>query len=470
MNGIPRRLGRWRRAVLAVACASLLALAAPPGLLPTAAADTAPTTTPIKHFIYLMQGPRSFDDYFGTFPGAEGFPAGACQSQGKGRPCVSPHPLHGRPTAGLPGTDADLVSAQVDSGRMDGFVSAYTRQGRDGADAMGYYDAADLPTDWAAAERYVLFDQFHSDAQYGTAANRCYWIAATDPDGDRIPSGGYGDLQNIFDRLDAAGVSWKFYVQSYRTKTSSIGAGSGTDDQAARVPLLDYHRFLDDPALRGHIGDLSQYYADLADGRLPAVAYVASSGSDERSAHSIRAGQQLIQTMVDQLMVSRYWSSSAFFWSYEQAGGWYDQYAPPKTAAGTLGLRVPAILVSPYARVGTVDSTPSAPESALRFIEQNWGLAPLTARDADAASLAGAFDFDAGPRQADLLPGPASGVPPLTAAAVDTGPAITLYSLVAALCAVLLAAAASAAGLRRLRRRGAAAGLSHPRSDSGGQP
>ncbi|MBC3840379.1 hypothetical protein GXW82_09570 [Streptacidiphilus sp. 4-A2] len=233
----PRRPGWCRRAALTV-CAALLPVVGPTGLLPRADAQPVTTTTPIKHFIYLMQGPRSFDNYFGTYPGAEGFPAHACQSAGKGRPCVAPHPLHGLPTAGLPGTDAGLVSAEVDGGRMDGFVSAYTDQGRPGADAMGYYNATDLPTDWAAADRYVLFDQFYSDAQYGTVANRSYWVAAAAPDGDRLPSGGYGNLQTIFDRLDAAGISWKFYVQNYTTKNTS--AGPATDDQAARVPLLDY--------------------------------------------------------------------------------------------------------------------------------------------------------------------------------------------------------------------------------------
>jgi len=118
--------------------------------------------------------------------------------------------------------------------------------------------------------------------------------------------------------------------------------------------------------------------------------------------------------------------------------------------------------VSPYARVGAIDATPSDPESALRFIEQNWGLAPLTARDADAASLAGAFDFAAAPRQADLLPGPASARPPLIAAAVRTGSAVTLYTLVATFCALLFAAAASAVAVRGQRRRG--------EPDSGGQP
>lgn len=422
------------------------------------AASSSATTTPIKHFIYLMQGARSFDNYFGTYPGAAGFPAGECQrsTSGPGSACVRPYSLDGE-SAGPSGVDGELVAAQIDDGRMDGFVSAFAQQGRSGQTAMGYYDGSELPTDWAAAGRYVLFDHFYSDADFGTTANRSDWVAAADPGGNRVPAGGYGNLETIFDRLDAAGVSWKFYVQDYNPKDAGLGSGRSVNDQTARVPLLDYARFLDTPQLRGHIVDLSQYYVDLADGTLPAVAYVASSAGDEQSAHGITAGQRLIQTMVNQLMVSRFWSSSAFLWSYDQSGGWFDQDAPPKTAAGSLGLRVPAVLVSAYAKQGSIDATTSDPESAMRFIEQNWGLTPLTARDADANSLAGAFDFSAGPRPAQLLPGPATTAPETAAADPRTGPATTLYTALAAGCLILLAVIWAAA-LRRGCSLGESAG------------
>ena len=449
-------MSRFRKlAALAAGCA-LLAVNAPAA----DAASGSATTTPIKHFIYLMQGARSFDDYFGSYPGADGFPAGECQKVGSGSGCVRPHSLDGQ-SAGLAGIDGPLIAHEVDGGRMDGFVSAFAQQDRSGQTAMGYYNGAELPTDWAAAGQYVLFDQFYSDDEFGTTANRADWVAAADPDGNRVPTGGYDELPTIFDRLQAAGVSWKFYVQDYNPKNTGLAAGKNADDQAARVPLLDYARFLDDPELRGHIEDLSQYYADLADGTLPAVAYVASSGADEQSAHSIAAGQRLIQTMVNQLMVSRYWDSSALLWSYDQSGGWFDQEAPPKTAAGTLGLRVPAVLVSAYAKQGSIDATLSDPESALRFIEQNWGLAPLTARDADANSLTGAFDFAAAPRPARLLPGPATASAIATVAAADprTGKAVALYAVLVAGCVVLLAVAA-AATLRRNRSLAEPAGRS----------
>ncbi|HTJ67564.1 MAG TPA: alkaline phosphatase family protein [Actinospica sp.] len=433
-------MSRWGRlAAVAAACAA--------GWLGTPAAAHAAgpaTTTPIRHFIYLMQGGRTFDDYFGTYPGADGFPAGACQSLGTSAQraaCVKPYPLHGQAAPTL-AAGSRLIANQLDGGKMDAFVSAYERQGRDGTSAMGYYDRTDLPTSWAAADQYVLFDRFFSDAAFGTVANRSYWIsgAPAADGGNRIPAAGLGNQPTIFDRLQAAGVSWKFYVQGYNpAHTFRAPAAGRLDDQATRVPVLDYARFLDDPRLRGRIVDLSQYYRDLAAGTLPAVAYVATSGADERSARSIPAGQRLIQTMINQLMVSSSWSSSAFFWSYEQSGGWYDQVVPPRTPTGTLGLRVPALLVSPYARRGMVDHAQTDPTSALRFIETNWRLPSLTARDAGAGDLTKAFDFTAAPRKARLLPGYAA----LSASTAAGAPARThvasrLYGVTLALCLALV--------------------------------
>jgi len=398
-------VNRWGRlGALTTACA--LAWLSAPQAARAAGPDTA---TPIKHFIYLMQGGRTFDNYFGTYPGADGFPANTCQPLGttQNAACVKPYPLHDKAVPTL-SAGSHLIANQIDGGKMDAFVSAYERQGRDGTSAMGYYDRSDLPTSWAAADQYVLFDHFFSDAVFGTVANRSYWIsgAPAPGGGNRIPAGGLGNQATIFDRLQAAGVSWKFYVQDYNpARTFRTSVAGRPDDQATRVPVLDYARFLDDPQLRGHIVDLGQYYRDLAAGTLPAVSYVATSGADERSARSIPAAQRLIQTMINQLMVSSSWPSTAFFWSYEQSGGWYDQVPPPQSAGGTLGLRVPALLVSPYARRGMVDHAQADPAGALRFIETNWHLPALAARDAAAGDLTGAFDFSAAPRKAKLLPG-----------------------------------------------------------------
>ncbi|WP_416985136.1 alkaline phosphatase family protein [Streptomyces sp. T028] len=427
---------------------------------PAVSDDTAGPTTPVRHFVYLMQGGRSFDNYFGAFPGADGIPAGACQPRivkGGSGDCVRPFPLHGTVPAPLHPTRS-LISAQVDGGRMDGFVSAFTRQGRDGAPAMGHYDERDLPFSWAVARENVLFDRFFSVVPFGVGAERHQWVAASSPPGggQTIPAGGHDDRPTIFDRLGQAGVSWKFYVEGYRPDETFRSPDS---TQPVRAPLLGYARFVDDPALRGHIADLGQYYRDLEKGSLPAVSYIASSGSAERSAHAIPAGQKLIRGVVTQLMLSRYWDSSALLWSYDGSGGWYDHVPPPTTAHGPRGLRVPAVLVSPYARVGHVDHTVLDSAGALRFIEDNWRLKPLTARDANARSIAGAFDFTQAPREPAVLPVEAAA--PEGTRSVHSAIVYRVYGGAAALVALVLGAAVLTA------RRGSGPPQSPPSSPEG---
>ncbi len=368
---------------------------------PAHARDTT-TKTPIKHFVYLMQGDRTFDNYFGTYPGADGLPDDTCQPLSTDAPkkgCVKPFSLHGSVPPPL-SAGRLLIEKQYNGGKMDGFVSALQSQGRDGSVTMGHYDRQDLGFSWNAADRYVLFDHFFSAARSGARLNRSHWVAAAPPaglQGDKVGADGYGDQLTIFDRLQAKGVTWKFYVQNYKPKMTYRTEPSG---QAVRVPLLNYPRFLDRPELKKHIVDLDQYYDDLAQGTLPSVAFVASSGASERSARSIPTGQIMIRNMVTRLMTSQFWSSSALMWTYDGGGGWYDHVLPP---AG-LGFRVPALLVSPYARPGHVHHPKLEYASVLRFIEDNWGLAPLTARDKSAKSIASAFSFKTPPHRARIIP------------------------------------------------------------------
>jgi phospholipase C len=428
-----------------------------------AAAVPHPATTPIKHFVFLMQGGRTFDNYFGTYPGADGLRAGTCQPLSVSDPaghCVKPFLLDNSERAPL-GANATIIASQWNGGKMNGFVAAYQQQGRDGAMAMGYYNATQLPFYWEAAQNYVLFDHFFSSAQYGIRNNRSYWVSASPAPGGtgRIPAGGYGNLQTIFDRLQAAHVSWKFYVQGYnRAQTYESASPDNSETQTARVPLVDFQRFAHDPSLASHIVGLDKYYRDLRAGTLPAVAYVASSsGDDERSTQSVSAGQSMVDTMTTQLMESRYWDSSAFMWSYDGSGGWYDGVRPPAVAGQTLGYRVPALLISAYARKGLVSHTVLDYTSALKFIEQNWTLAPLTARDAHASSLLSAFDFGHGPRSPVLLrAGPASQLDAFPAARSLTGHQVrAVYVLYggAAAVTILLPVIAALATARSSRRR-----------------
>jgi phospholipase C len=439
-----------RNKLLAAAVAGLFAAGLMAPAATAAPAGTEPAT-PIKHFVYMLQGDRSFDNYFGTYPGAEGIPPGTCQRRvvsGSDESCVEPFPLHGTNVQALGAGNVELNN-QYDEGRMDGFVAAYQNQGRDGRAVMGYYDQRDLPTYWGLANRYVLFDHFFSSTRSGERVNRSYWVSGSPPPqaSSRAVAADYAKHLTIFDRLQAAGVDWKFYVQGYDPKQNYRTASRTTPTtQPVRVPLLNYPRFLDDPALHSRIVDLSQYYRDLDRGQLPAVAYIASNGPSERSTRSIRSGQQLVTNLVGSLMVSSSWKSSAFLLSYDGSGGWFDHVRPPQVDSQGYGMRVPALLVSPYARPGHINSDVLDYTSALAFIERNWHLAPLASRDAKARSIAGAFDFASGPRPADVR---------FTEPVVTAAPAVSIavvywcYGVVLCLVAGLVAYAV----VRSRRRR-----------------
>jgi phospholipase C len=407
MTGLSRA---WR--VVGAVLVGLVAGTAPASIAhasPTA--DPAPAT-PIEHFVFLMQENHSFDNYFGTRPGVDGFGPDVCMPRVPGDPkagCVRPFAIRDRGITDLDHTE-NAFDEQYNDGAMDGFVFANEKRGHDGALAMGYYDDQDLPYYWNVADEYVLFDRFFTSAKGGSVRNHMYRVTGhpgATGKGESIPADGWGDIPTIFDRLQEAGVSWKFYVQNYDPDiTFRTREAQESGDRAAQViwvPLLAYARFLDDPELNKHIVDLDQFYDDAAAGTLPAVAYIAPSGNSEHPPGSIRAGQRLVRGLIGSLMTSPLWTSSAFLWSYDDWGGWYDHVPPPAVDTYGYGFRAPALLVSAYARRGYVDSTTLDFTSALKFIEENWGLPPLAERDARANNFLGAFDFDSPPREAVIL-------------------------------------------------------------------
>ena len=149
---------------------------------------------------------------------------------------------------------------------------------------------------------------------------------------------------------------------------------------------------------------MSRYYADLRNGTLPEVAYLTPSGASEHPPGSLATGQRFVRGLVNSLMASRSWNSSAFLVAYDDWGGWYDHVLPPQRDTNGDGFRVPALLVSPYARRHFIDHTALDFTSMLKFIEQNWRLRPLTRLDAAAGSIMGAFNFRKGPRPPAIIP------------------------------------------------------------------
>jgi phospholipase C len=368
-----------------------------------AAAEPRPAT-PIEHFVVLMQENHSFDNYFGTFPGADGIPPDSCmpltRSASGGR-CVRPFRLGDRAAPDLP-HDARTHRIQYSRGAMDGFVRGASADRQDPElSVMGFYGSQDLPFHWNVAREYVLFDRFFAAAPGGSVANHLFWLTGTaGGHGGHIPEEGFGELTTIFDRLEERGISWKFYVQDYDPRRTIATAGrADRSTQAVRVPLLNFPRYVRDTRLFRHVVDLQEYYEDLDRGTLPAVAYIAPAGGSEHPPGGVAPGQTLVRTLITALARSKAWRSSAFMWTYDEWGGWFDHVRPPPGR----GFRVPALLVSPYARRGAVDSTPLDHTSILKFIERNWRLAPLARRDAQARSFAEAFDFAREPRKPSII-------------------------------------------------------------------
>jgi phospholipase C len=223
-----------------------------------------------------------------------------------------------------------------------------------------------------------------------------YWVAGTaGTDPGAIPSDGFGALQTIFDRLEAAGIDWKFYVQNYDRTVTFRNSQAMIDHpaQVERAPLLAFARFVDDPRFGDHIVDLSEYYRDLDKGTLPAVSYIVPAGGGASTQTSVSTGERLGQSLINALTRSSAWGSSMLLWTYDGWGGLYDHVVPPQVDPSGYGFRVPALLVSPYARRGFVDETPLDFTSMIRFITTNWGLQPLAPRDASAQTFMDAFDF-----------------------------------------------------------------------------
>ena len=386
-----------------------LASAAPGHLNKAPSAEQQPTTTPIKHFVVLMQENHSFDNYFGTYPGVDGLPPNTCMPKDPTgvttTDCVAPFHIGGHSVIDL-GHSGDVYRAEINGGQMNGFISAFTNRGGAGSEAMGYYDDRDIPFYWNVADNYVLFDRLFTSAAAGSVWNHMYWVTGSpgNPQADTLLPGGFDNVPTIFDRLQAAGIPWKFYVQNYKPEINfRTGAAGDAGSQVVWVPPLNYNRFLDDPALNSRIVGMDQYYEDLHDGTLPAVSFMVPSGASEHPPGSIQSGERFVRGLVNELMRSSSWNSSAFMWTYDDWGGWYDHVVPPAVDAYGYGFRSPGLLVSPYAKRGHVDHTTLDFTSELKFIENNWGVQPLAARDANAHDITSAFDFSSPARAPVLL-------------------------------------------------------------------
>jgi phospholipase C len=392
-----KRLGASTAILVALATVSATTAAARAGG-PTRPAARVPGLTALQHIVVLMQENRSYDNYFGAL-NHEGQSASAPEPR-TGSGAVGIPPFH--QSANCEVTDLNHewtgTHAQINHGRMDGFP-AQNRAPADptGRRAMGYYDRSDLPFYYGLANTFGIGDRYFSSVPGPTFPNRFYELAGTSfghTDNDFPPRGGYPQ-PTIFRRLEQAGISWTVYY-------AQVATASFFSDVLAHPDKLK---------------PISQYFADAAAGTLPQVSFLeptyvgtVDKESDEHPPANFQVGQQFSSGLLRALMASPNWSSSAFLLTWDEHGGYYDHVPPPRApqpdaiapilkAGGVnvpfdrYGVRVPLLVASPFSRPHFVSHRVSDHTSILALIEQRFGLAPLTRRDAQANRLLEYFDF-----------------------------------------------------------------------------
>src|SRR4030095_3971276 len=264
---------------------------------------------------------------------------------------------------------------------------------------MGYYNDKQLPYYWKLASEFVLADNFFAPSMETGLANQQYLYTGASVEYQKNTSfRGFIDLnKTIFDELQARGLPWRVYAQDYNPALNYTNNESSKNRYINLLPAIP--RFVDNKTLNSNIVDLVQYFRDLRGNDFPAVSYIVAPDSDESSPRDVSSGQEFVSSLVLALMKSKHWDDSAFIITYRESGGCYDHVAPPVVDGQLYGFRLPTLIVSPFAKKGYLDGTLYDVTSILKFIEYNYGLPPLSSRDAKANNMLNAFDFAQPPRK-----------------------------------------------------------------------
>jgi phospholipase C len=297
--------------------------------------------TPVRHLVFIMQENRSFDHYFGLFPGVDGVP-----------PCA---PLQHATSQCLPGDVAHGSSATFEEATQ-GFLKV------GGPRALLYFTGDDLPYYWALARRFAICDHYFSSAPGATFPNRLFSIAAT-ANGylDNPPAIDPGRLPRptLVDRLDEAGLDWACYLAH--------------QPDANYNPIAYYPERQQDPRVNRTYAD---FLTDAETGRLPAVSWVI--GQDPVIEHPPWPGawgERFAALTINSVASGPAWKQSAVVLTYDEHGGFFDHLLPP--GGHGAGFRVPAIVVSPFTRPGYVSSGRKDHTSLVAFTTEVFGLRPI---------------------------------------------------------------------------------------------
>ncbi|MBV8713579.1 MAG: acid phosphatase [Chloroflexi bacterium] len=322
---------------------------------------------------------------------------------------------------------------QIDGGKMDKFVAWSDAAGL----VFSYYDATNLP-EGKLAQQFTMMDNFFHAAFGGSFLNHQFLICACAPtwpeapqsvvaqldangvmtkDGQVTPDGYIINTSytvnsphpanvtdssllvpeqtapTIGDRLNDAGVSWAWYSGGWN---NAVAGHADPLFQFHHQAFAFYANYADGtPGRAQHLRDENAFYSDVAAGQLPAVTFIKPLGADNEHPGyaTLTNGQQHVADLVSTIQNSPYWQDTAIIITYDEHGGRWDHVPPPVVDKWGPGIRVPTIVISPFARKGFVDHTQYDTTAILKLIEERWNLEPLTDRDAKAGDMLTAFDF-----------------------------------------------------------------------------
>lgn len=373
---------------------------------------------PIDTIVIVMMENRSFDHYFTKlkdhgWTDVDVAPADFSNPDKDGNPV----PIFRDNKLCFVDTNHEWEGAHAQVGtadKMDGFVK--TNEGWSevpvhgstdllaGSRAMAYYDKPDLPFMYWAADNFAIGDRYFCALLGPTWPNRMYLYGASS----------YGRVQNnppavpvdatLFDLLEKRGVTWSIYAGL------SPGAAVFTDR------VVKYN---------SHILDGDQFFADAEAGKLPQVVFLDPrlgkeqyDQNDEHPPAIMEVGQQWLAKVTGTLMKSPHWARSAMFLTYDEHGGLWDHVPPPKACApdgydpegfpgqhfDRYGIRVPFVVISPFAKKHYVGHHVYDHTSIARFVEARFTLPAMTKRDANAEAPFDMFDFGAAPNTSPPAP------------------------------------------------------------------
>ena len=435
----------------------------------------------IKHVIVIMQENRSFDSYFGTFPGADGIPIKkgkptVCVPDPKTGVCVRPYIDHADVNGGGPHS-APNATADIAGGKMDGFIGQ-AESGRKGCliptdpactnsatpDVMGYHTGSDIPNYWTYAKDFVLQDHlFEPNASWSLPAHlflvsewsayctqqnnpsSCVNSLQTRPaehpsNAPAVYGGEPGPLSSgkknggdaiyawtdLTYLLHKSAVSWGYYVVTGTEPDCENPAAESCApvNQSANTPgiwnPLPWFNTVKADHQLGNIQSVDRFYTAAKNGTLPAVSWVVPSGAvSEHPPAPVSFGQTYVTSLINAAMRSPEWNSTAIFLTWDDWGGFYDHVLPPTVDQNGYGLRVPGIVISPYAKHGYIDHQTLSFDAYDKFIEDDFlngqRIDPATDGRPDPrpdirenekilGNLITDFNFNQNPRPATILP------------------------------------------------------------------